>query len=80
MRRVGAYPTNKLGLCDTHGNVLEWCADLDAPDRAGRVLRVIRGGKWWDRGVRCRAASRVGLTPSYRECDIGFRLARVRVR
>jgi formylglycine-generating enzyme required for sulfatase activity len=38
---VGSLGANSLGLCDTRGNVMEWC--LDCPDASNRVLK---GGAW----------------------------------
>jgi formylglycine-generating enzyme required for sulfatase activity len=69
--RVGAYPSNKLGLCDMQGNVLQWT------DTAEASLRVIRGGGWGSGAGGCCAASRLRLTPDNRLLNLGFRLARV---
>jgi formylglycine-generating enzyme required for sulfatase activity len=73
--RVGAYPSNKLGLCDMHGNVWQWCDDAEG-HQEGRY-RELRGGRWDMSGGDCRAARRdFGLT-SARDGAIGFRLVRV---
>ncbi len=77
--RVGAYPPNKLGLCDMHGNVWQWCADPWNPQQEGSD-RVIRGGSWRSVGSDCRAADRLWNMPSLRIDFIGLRLARVPVR
>jgi formylglycine-generating enzyme required for sulfatase activity len=74
--RVGAYPPNKLGLCDMHGNVGQWCADqFDSKERGS--VRVFRGGSWSFFGSVCQAATRMGIAPALRDCNLGFRLARV---
>ncbi len=75
--RVGAYPPNKLGLCDMQGNVWQWCADLF--DATGSS-RVFRGGGWTSYASDCRAANRYGYGPGVRGRILGFRLARVPVR
>jgi formylglycine-generating enzyme required for sulfatase activity len=73
--RVGAYPPNKLGLCEMHGNVSHWCADQFDPK--GGSDRVVRGGSWFDSAWYCRAADRIRNAPSYQNFRLGFRLARV---
>jgi formylglycine-generating enzyme required for sulfatase activity len=82
--RVGAYPPNKLGLCDMHGNVWQWCADEFTATVSGRAprsgSRVIRGGSWNFKGAYCQAAMNNGCAPTYRAPNIGFRLVRVPVR
>jgi formylglycine-generating enzyme required for sulfatase activity len=75
--RVGAYPPNKLGLCDMHGNVFQWCADLWDLKQGGASDRVIRGGCWIHDASFCRAAFRVGFSPTFQLSRLGFRLARV---
>jgi formylglycine-generating enzyme required for sulfatase activity len=89
---VGAYPPNRWGLHDMHGNVFEWIEDDWQEDyRAAPVdgsawkdpetstswhMCVLRGGSWNFVSGLCRSACRVGLHSEVLENNIGFRVVR----
>lgn len=74
--RVGAYPPNRLGLYDMHGNLSEWCEDLFLADEPG-FGRAIRGGSYGHTGDDCRAAYRIWHGQPRGAINLGFRVARV---
>ena len=72
---VGAFPANRFGLYDVHGNVAEMVADCyDAGGDCAR--RVVRGGSWGDAPQFLRAAYRSWCGPALRNVHNGFRVAR----
>jgi formylglycine-generating enzyme required for sulfatase activity len=75
--RVGAYPSNRLGLCDMHGNVWQWC-DAEEGDE-GNAYRPSRGGSWAFEGLACAAGGGNSSERFRGGSDLGFRLARVPV-
>ncbi len=76
--KVGSYPPNRLGLYDMHGNVWEWCDDIEKT-ADGESRHVIHGGSWGYGSGNCQAAFRVVLWPAFWASDTGLRVARVPV-
>ena len=85
---VGSYPSNKFGLYDMQGNVVEWVGDFYKPDyyssspssnpsgpEFGR-FRVIRGGGWHSGGVCNSVYWRNALPPNWVDFNVGFRCAK----
>ena len=78
-QNVGGKLPNLNGLFDTLGNVWEWCWDLLDPARYADY-RVFRGGGFADDAWSVRASTRRGGAPRMHHDDVGFRVARGRLR
>lgn len=85
---VGRRSRNAWGFADLLGNVFEWTGDAFADYPSARVsdpllqegsYRVIRGGSWGSIARWVRAAYRYYWHPSFRDGNLGFRLARGQV-
>jgi len=84
---VGSYKPNAFGLYDMHGNVWEWCEDLEVDYPKGAITDP-KGGQQRKNAGCCvggcfrydessaRSSFRGGHAPTFRTYSSGFRLAR----
>ncbi|WP_204140733.1 formylglycine-generating enzyme family protein [Halomicronema sp. CCY15110] len=85
---VGSFQVaNDFGLCDMHGNILEWCQDVWHDNYEGAPTdgsawteggnqggRILRGGSCFVFPWFCRSAYRYNITPGDRSNGLGFRV------
>jgi sulfatase modifying factor 1 len=69
---------NEWGFYDMSGNVWERCENSDEPDKNNypSARRVARGGSWNDYALFLRSAYQADYSPSSRNGNLGFRVAR----
>jgi len=86
-RQVASYAPNDFGLFDMHGNVAEWCLDVDSSEYLPDVPRdgspwlentsdnrIYRGGSFSRSPEEARSARRKALHPRYHRPWLGFRV------
>jgi formylglycine-generating enzyme required for sulfatase activity len=77
--KSGKYQPNAWGLCDMHGNVAEWTRTAYRPRPSDELegqgaRRVVRGGSWRDRPLRCTSSFRLSYPPFQPVYNVGFRV------